>query len=192
MELMPHEDKFPQMLDLFTPDIVNKFANVIQARSSYQLQHFVVNQHDTDPMRYMQTLLEIQSIYYTVKNFLLECEKIRIRIKRLKATGDELDAIQAEQEALSLEQLQVASIGTYRELKELLQILETFPEYTREEIEANQAEYWHKRMYRQIEVDKTGGNSQLGSHLNSLIQMGELKYEAPPRDATLEFRKVED
>lgn len=192
MEIIEIKNKLPDIVDMFTPDIVNKFANVIQARSKYQLNNFVINQHDTDEMKYQQTLLEIQNIYYTVKHFLLESEKIKIRIKRLKATGDELDAIDAEQEALSLEQMEVASLGTYRELKELLRILDTFPEYTREQIEANQEEYWHKRMHRQIEVDQTAGNSQLASHINSLIQMGELNYEAPEKEEILEIRRLEN
>jgi hypothetical protein len=165
-----------EITSLFTPEIVELFAEISQTRSDYQLEKFVVNQHDTDEMRYVQTLLEIQNIYYTVKHLSLEAKKNQIKIERLRATGDEIDAIDAEQIEIGLEQTSLASLGTYRELETLLKILSEFPRYTRSQIEAGQADYWNKRMHRQIETDQVGGRPSIAAHLNSLIQMGELRY----------------
>jgi hypothetical protein len=175
-----------EITSLFTPDIVELFAEISQSRSDYQLEKFVVNQHDTDEMRYVQTLLEIQNIYYTVKYLSLETQKNQIKVDRLKATGDEIDAIDAEQIELGMEQTKLASLGTLRELETLLGILKQFPRYTRSEIEAGQKDYWNKRMYRQIETDQMGGRPSIAAHLNSLIQMGELSYVAENEKQSIE------
>lgn len=164
-----------EITSLFTPDIVELFAEISQTRSDYQIEKFVVNQHDTDEMRYVQTLLEIQNIYYTVKHLSLESKKKKIKIERLRATGDEIDAIEAEQIEIGMEQTSLASLGTYRELETLLKILSQFPRYTRAQIEAGQSEYWTKRMHRQIQTDQLGGRPSIAAHLNSLIQMGQLE-----------------
>jgi hypothetical protein len=165
-----------EITSLFTPEIVELFAEVSQSRSDYQLEKFVVNQHDTDEMRYVQTLLEIQHIYYTVKHMSLEAKKDKIKLERLRATGDEIDAIEAEQLEIGMERGSLVALGTYRELETLLKILSQFPRYTRDQIEAGQADYWNKRMHRQIETDQMGGRPSIAAHLNSLIQMGELRY----------------
>lgn len=165
-----------EITSLFTPDIVSLFAEISQSRTDYQLEKFVINQHDTNEMRYVQTLLEIQSIYYSVKHASLEMQKNKIKVERLRATGDEIDALEAEQIELGMEQNSVASIGTYRELETLLKFLGTFPRYTRAQIEANQSQYWLKRMNRQIETDRMGGTPNMAAHLTSLYQMGELRY----------------
>ena len=175
-----------EITSLFTPDIVELFAEISQSRSDYQLEKFVVNQHDTDEMRYVQTLLEVQQIYYTVKHLSLETKKNQIKIDRLKATGDEIDAIDAEQIELGMEQTQLAALGTLRELETLLKILEQFPRYTRTQIEAGQTDYWRKRMNRQIETDRMGGRPSIAAHLNSLIQMGELRYVTEDQKQSIE------
>lgn len=175
-----------EITSLFTPDIVALFAEVSQTRSDYQLEKFVINQHDTDEMRYVQTLMEVQHIYYTVKHLSLETQKNQIKIDRLKATGDAIDAIDAEQIELGMEQTRLAALGTLRELETLLKILEQFPRYTRAQIEAGQADYWHKRMTRQIETDRMGGRPSMAAHLNSLIQMGELHFVEDPTKQPVE------
>jgi hypothetical protein len=103
-------------------------------------------------------------------------QKNEIKIKRLKSTKDEIDTLEAQQIELGMEQSRLAAIGTFRELKALLDILNTFPRYSRQQIEEGQKEYWHKRMHRQVETDQVGGGPSIAAHLNSLIQMGELQY----------------
>ena len=61
----------PDITEKFTPDILLAMAEVQQARSDFQLEKFVVNQHDTDEMRYQQTVIELQQLYYTIKTCLL-------------------------------------------------------------------------------------------------------------------------
>lgn len=176
---MEQENKLPEIISMFTPDIVERFVEVTQSRSRYQLDKFVINQHDTDEMKYVQILLEIQGLYYATKDRLIEMEKNRIKIKRLRATNDEIDELEAQQIELGMEQSAIHSLSAYREIKYLFEVLEKYPRYTREQIEENQAEYWHKRMHRQAEIDRLANNPGFAGHIASLIQMGELEYIAP-------------
>jgi len=175
-------EKIPDVKTYITNDIVSLFAEVQQPRSRFQIEKFVVNAHDTDPMRYVQTLNEIQSLYYTIKNVSLQLKKTEIEIARLKATGDEVDAIDAEIKELGLEQTRVVGVGAFRELEVLLDILKTFPRYTREDIENNQLEYWQKRLDRQLQLETMGGNQSIAAHLGSLEQIGSFSRELQIED----------
>ena len=59
----------PNIDEKYTPDVLLAMAEVQQSRSNFQLQNFVVNQHDTDEMRYQQTVIELQQLYYTIKSY---------------------------------------------------------------------------------------------------------------------------
>lgn len=179
-------EQLNKISNLFTPEIVNIFAEISQSRSDYQIEKFVVNQHDTDEMKYVQIIIEIQSFYYSVKNSILEMKKNKIKIDRLRATGDEIDEIEAQQIELGIEQSTINAIGIFRELKKLIEMLEKYPRFTREQIEQNQIEYWHKRMHRQVETEQVGGRPSLAAHLTSLIQMGELEYVTKDEFKSLE------
>lgn len=135
--------------EYFTPEIVATFAEVHQPRSRFQLERFVVGQHDTPEMQYHQIITEIQALYYTIKQVNLEVEKTRIEIQRLRATGDEIDAIDAEIKELGIEQTSVVAVGAFRELEVLLELKAKYPQYTRQDIEAGQEEYWSLRLERQ-------------------------------------------
>ena len=139
----------PDLTKYFTPEIVATFAEIHQPRSRFQLEKFVIGSQDTDEMRYYQCVTEIQALYYTIKQVTLELEKTRIEIQRLRATGDEIDEIEAQIKELGIEQTQVVGVGAFRELEILLDIKNSYPEYTRKEIEADQSNYWSKRLDRQ-------------------------------------------
>jgi hypothetical protein len=86
----------PDVEERYTPDVLLAMAEVQQARSNFQLEKFVVNQHDTDEMRYQQTVIELQQLYYTIKTVSLEMKKTEIEINRLRDTGDEVDELDAQ------------------------------------------------------------------------------------------------
>lgn len=139
----------PDITKYFTPEIVATFATVHQPRSNFQLEKFVIGAHDTDEMRYYQCVTEIQQLYYTIKQVSLQLEKTNIEINRLRATGDDIDEIEAQIKELGMEQTKVVAVGAFRELETLLKIKSQFPEYDRNDIELNQPEYWTKRLDRQ-------------------------------------------
>lgn len=120
-------DNLPDIDKYFTPEIVATFASVQQPRSEFQIEKFVIGQHPTPEMQYYQTILEIQNLYYTIKQVALEMKKTEIEIERLRATGDEIDEVNAQIKELGLEQTRVVGIGAFRELDIFLRIKENYP-----------------------------------------------------------------
>jgi hypothetical protein len=139
----------PDITTYFTPEIVATFAEVHQPRSTFQLERFVIGQHDTDEMQYVQCVTEIQALYYTIKEVSLSLQITEIEITRLRATGDEIDELNAQIKELGIEQTKVVGVGAFRELEILLAIMRRYPAYTRKEIELGQPDYWTKRLNRQ-------------------------------------------
>jgi anion-transporting ArsA/GET3 family ATPase len=166
----------PEITEKFTPDLLLAMAEIQQSRSDFQLQKFVVNQHDTEEMRYLQTVIELQQLYYTIKTVSLEMKKTEVEIKRLRETEDEIDEIDAQLKELGLEQTRLVGIGAFRELDSLMAIYNSFEhKYTRAEIEAAQPDYWNKRLSRQATLEAIGGTQAQAAHLDSLRQIGALE-----------------
>jgi hypothetical protein len=170
---------FENVEEKLTPDVLLAMAEIQQPRSQFQLEKFVINQHDTDEMKYFQCVTEIQSLYYTIRTVSLEMKKTEIEIAKLRATGDEVDEIDAQLKELGLEQTRLVGVGAFRELGHLMNIFESFPiKYTREQIEIAQPDYWSKRLNRQAILELTGGTQAAASHLDSLRQIGAIEVSA--------------
>lgn len=173
------KEVLPDIYQYINNDIVKLFAEVNQSRSQFQLENFVLKQHDTPEMQYVQCVTELEQLYFTVRNVSLKLKKDEIEIKRLRDTGDEIDEIDAQLKELGIEQTRVIGVGTFREIKILLDLLKTFPRYTREEIEKAQPDYWTKRLTRQYDLQMATKDVSSASHLNSLIQTGIVEYKQP-------------
>jgi len=145
-------NNLPDIAKYFTPDIVATFAEVHQPRSAFQLEKFVIGQHDTDEMRYYQCVTEIQALYYTIKEVTLRNKIIELEIAELRTSGDGIKELEAQIKELGLEQTLVVAVGAFRELEILLGIMNSYPQYNRKEIEAGQPEYWGKRLNRQEQL----------------------------------------
>lgn len=170
---------FNNINEKYTSDILDAIAEVQQARSNFQIEKFVIGQHETEEMQYYQTLIELQSLYYTLKNVSLQIKKTEIQIDRLRQTGDEIDEIEAQILELGLEQTRVVGKGSIRELDRLIQIYNSFEhKYTRSEIEERQIEYWEKRLNRQAMLEAiAGGSTAQAAHLDSLRQIGAIEFK---------------
>lgn len=155
-------------------------AEIQQPRSEYQLQHFVVGQHDTEPQRYRQCLTEIQALYYTLRTVKLELQKSELQVERLRATRDAVDELDAQIKEVGMEQTRLVMIGAERELEALKNIwLDFKTHYTHAQIEDDQREYWHERLNRQARLEAMGSGRVGWAQLDALNQIGEL-------DTTLE------
>lgn len=139
----------PDIASYFKPEIVALFAEVHQPRSDFQLEKFVLNQHETDEMRYYQCVTELQSLYYTIKEVSLQMKKTQIQVDRLRATADPIDELEAQIKELGMEQTRVVATGACREFETLLRLLEQFPAFNRQDIEANQSQYWELKLEAQ-------------------------------------------
>ncbi len=152
-------------------NIRDAIAEVQQPRSRYQLVHFVLGQHDTPEMRFYQLCLELQDMGYKLRMAQLNVKKTEIEIARLVATGDDLDAIEAEEKQVGLEQTRIVMRGAERELAILTDLFDESQKFTRDEIEHAQPEYWQKRLTRQTNLQIMSGGVQW-AQLDSLRQAG--------------------
>ena len=156
---------------------INKaIAEVQQPRSRFQLERFVLGQHATPEMQYYQTVIELQDSIYKYKLAQISVQKSELKIAKLRATGDELDELKAQEVELGLAQTQFAMLGAEREMKHLLEIFDTFThKYTRDEIEAAQPDYWQARLTNNAKAMLMGGASVNPAHIEAMEQAGVLE-----------------
>jgi hypothetical protein len=165
-------------------NITDAIAEVQQPRSRYQLIHFVIGQHDTPEMRFYQLCLELQDMGYKLRMAQLGVRKAEIEITRLLETGDELDALEAEEKQVGLEQTQIVMRGAERELAVLTDLFDESQKFTRDEIEHAQPEYWEKRLTRQTNLQIMSGGVQW-AQLDSMRQIGMLDELVEAREAQI-------
>lgn len=149
---------------------------IVRERSNYQLRYFVVGQHDTPEMQYRQILMEVKALVTKIRMAELQVEKQRIKIERL--SDDPLDQIKAEEHrvgiAITLDLIEAAR----RELEFLLNLAQEYPQYTPQDIEDNQREYWEARLQRQASLDRLSVEQQVSAgNLMSMLNAGLLNRE---------------
>jgi|TARA_R110000824_G_scaffold138263_1_gene302895 hypothetical protein len=165
-------------------NISDAIAEVQQPRSRFQLVHFVIGQHDTPEMRFYQLCLELQDMGYKLRLAQLGVRKTQVEISRLEATGDELDAIEAEEKQVGLEQTRIVMLGAEREIAILTDLFDESTHYTRAEIEHAQPEYWQARLTRQTNLQLMAGGVDAGQ-LTSLHNAGLLDEVVAERERHL-------
>jgi hypothetical protein len=165
-------------------NITEAIAEIQQPRSRYQLIHFVIGQHDTPEMRFYQLCLELQDMGFKLRTAQLSVRKTEIEIARLLETGDELDAIEAEEKEVGLEQTRIVMRGAEREIAVLTDLFDESQKFTRDEIEHAQPEYWEKRLTRQTNLQIMSGGVQW-AQLDSMRQIGMLDELVEAREAQI-------
>ena len=171
----------PEITSKLSNAILEAMAEIQQPRSPFQLQKFVINQHQTPEMQYSQCVTEIQALYYTIRTVTLDMQIQEIKMNRLRESGDEIDSLEADKLELGLEQTRLVGIGAFRELDALIAIFESFPkQFTRQEIDDAQPVYWKQRLERQSALQTLGGSQAGASHLEALLQIEEPNIEELP------------
>ena len=155
-------------------DIQLSFIEVQMPRTPYQLERFVIGQHDTAEMQFVQVCRELEALYYTIKEVSLLNKKTELEIARLRSSGDEIEAIEADIKELNLERTRLVAIGARRELEALIVIYDRITHFTRAQIDESQSDYWQARLTRQanLQIMSSGAN---WAHLEALDQIGVLK-----------------
>ena len=156
-------------------EIEKVIAEVQQPRSRFQLERFVLGQHATPEMQYYQTVIELQDAIYKYKLAVINVKKAELKIAKLRATGDELDELKAQEVELGLTQTAFAMVGSEREMKHLLEIFDSFThKYSRAEIDAAQPDYWQARLTNNAKAMLMGGASVNPAHIEAMEQAGVL------------------
>ena len=159
-------------LDKYTQDTITT------SRSKYQLQHFVIGQHPTAPMRWRQIILEAQNLAYAIRSAELSVEKNKIEIYRLLSTGDPIDAIDAEQKHIDNQITERTLAGARIELGWLEEIAAETGAFTFDEIETDQPTYWAQRLQRQADLDRLSAIENVtAGNLTSMLNAGLLTYQ---------------
>ena len=153
-ELIPFND--------WQKELADAFKAIQQPRTDFQIEHFVVGQHVTEVRRWHQCVLELQIKFQNFRRGKLSEEKLLSKIKKKEAAGK---IRRAEELRIDLEDLQLAMLGAVNELKCLWAIYKSFPRaFTREEINAAEAEYWQKRLTMQARHDlESDGRIAIGN-----------------------------
>ncbi len=140
------------------------FMEIQMPRTAYQIKHFVVGAHDTEPQQYFQCVLELQIKDSNIRRALLHKRKIELEIEQLDI-GSEIDKIEADIKRIDIIDQDRAILGAWREFQVLYEIWQQFPKkYTREELDAAQPEYWRRRLARQASQDLQAlGRVQIGN-----------------------------
>ncbi len=151
------------------------FDEIQQPRSDYVLQNFVVNEKDTDPMRYAQCVLELQIKYDVIRQAKLHRRKLEIEIAEFEALGTETSQIDADLKRIDIEIQDRALLGASREFEALYSIWKSFPhQYTHSELNDAQEEYWNKRLTRQANQDLFASGRVSIGNIDALRQIGQL------------------
>ena len=154
---------------LFDNEVANTIADVQQSRSRFQMEKFVVGQHRSPEMRFMQICLELQSMEYAVALSYLNERHAQVKIDKHRSKGTELGEIKAEKQELALRKMQLVRVGAMRELQLLREMFNESHHYTREEIERAQPEYWRERLTRHHALQTAAGTPNW-SMLDTMIQ----------------------
>ena len=131
-----------------TMNIQAAIKEIQQSRSRYQLEKFVIGQHDSPEMQYYQLCLEANTTMGAIQETELRIEKLKAEAEELRETGKKSDAIEAKIKELQIPNLETQLIGQRRELDFMEELFSQYPTYTREDIEKAQPDYWRQRLMR--------------------------------------------
>jgi hypothetical protein len=150
------------------------FSKYTAGRTSFQLERFVMQEHDLPERKFLQLMMELKSMRDGFIGDVFEIEKIKIEIKRLIAKNDEVDALEAMKKQYFLKQLQENMIFREREIKTIVQLINSLPKiYTYDEIEAAESRYWECRLTRQAFEDMASAQTGINQgNIRANIQAG--------------------
>lgn len=156
---------------------------VIPSRTKFQLENFVIKQHDTPQMQWRQILIEAQDLAYKIRMAELGIQKTKIEIERLLQTGDAVDAVEAEEKNVGVILTERTLMGARMEMRWLEEMAHKIGAFSYEEIEDNQEEYWEKRLLRQADADIFSATKGISvGNVHSMLSAGMLRIkENEPR-----------
>jgi len=166
-------------------NIETAIKEIQQSRSRYQLEKFVVGQHDSPEMQYYQLVIEANGTTNSIKETELRIEKVKAEADELRETGKKSDSIEAQIKELSIPELETQLIGQRRELAFMEELFSQYENYTREDIELAQPEYWRSRLMRVGEMQMLARQGGVDwAHIQALYQ-ADVLHEAITKMPTM-------
>jgi hypothetical protein len=174
MEIIYNEDSTNAATER-VKNLLVEMNGMKQNRSNFALTHFVVMQHDRVGRQRMQVLDELESMLFSVLDMQdnLELNLLDLKVLQDCPVSDprrtDIAIRKAERDIIRLK-MQINSHT--REIQTLLSILDRLPVYTREQFEAEEAEYWNARLSRQALLSQRGNYTGMGEgNLDTILQM---------------------
>lgn len=123
------------------------FSAACQPRSNYQIEKFVVGDHETPERQYMQVVVELQHKTSAIRRAVVNQKQL---IRKLSKEQDEL-----ERELIQIDLDDVALVieGAVREFNTLYAIYQRFPSFSAEQLQMAEQAYWQQRLARQAQID---------------------------------------
>jgi len=135
-------------------ELLKAFKEMPQAKPDYVLRNLVIGSHETTEQQYAHTILELRIAYNALRRSKIHLERIDYELEQLRIKGDTVSEFDARDKEIDKYDLECAVIGKLREFNCLYKIWQSFPKkYTRADVNANQPEYWKKRLTRQANQD---------------------------------------
>lgn len=191
------------MTDLIPQSDLAKFAEseraIQQARTPFELAHFVVGQHDAEPRAWAQCTLELGIKIRNLRRAQIGERKQIRQIDYLEtiARGDTPDeeakkradaADDADLAKIDLEEQSLAVLGAFREAQALKALYDSFGRtYTRDELNAAEPDYWRRRLNRQAMHD-TNAHGRIGVGNQDALRMAGMPVPGLP-DYTREVER---
>lgn len=148
------------------------FEAIAMPRPAYVLENLVVKTHEHITQQWLQCVLEMRIKYQNIRRGIIQKQIAECEISELMETGLRADTLKAELKQLDLDDLHYSQLGMVREFFALYAIYQQFPRFTREQLDAGQAEYWYNRLTKQAAQDiRSAGRVSVGN-LEGLRQIG--------------------
>lgn len=167
------DNKLKEFSDKFDLGAID-FSKYTAGRTSFQLERFVMQEHDLPERKFLQLMMELKSMRDGFISDCFEIEKLKIEIKRLIATNDEIDNLEACKKQYILRQCEENMIFREREIKTIVRLINALPKiYTYDEIEAAESVYWEHRLTRQAFEDMVSAQTGINQgNVRANIQAG--------------------
>lgn len=167
------DNKLKEFSDKFDLGAID-FSKYTAGRTSFQLERFVMQEHDLPERKFLQLMMELKSMRDGFISDCFEIEKLKIEIKRLIATNDEIDNLEACKKQYILRQCEENMIFREREIKTIVRLINALPKiYTYDEIEAAESVYWERRLTRQAFEDMVSAQTGINQgNVRANIQAG--------------------
>ncbi len=150
------------------------FSKYTAGRTSFQLERFVMQEHDLPERKFLQLMMELKSLSDGFIGDCFDIEKLKIEIKRLQLKNDEIDNLEACKKQYILRQHEENMIFREREIKTIVKLINSLPKiYTYDEIEAAESRYWECRLTRQAFEDMASAQTGINQgNIRANIQAG--------------------
>jgi hypothetical protein len=174
-------------------DLIAAFDEIQMPRSEYELRKFVIESQDTPAKAYAHCVLELSNKYDNLRLANIDVQIKEHEIADLEAKSDKISMLEAQKKRIELEQTNRARLGALREFEALYRIWNEFEhKYTRAEIDADQPEYWSRRISRQANNDMVATGRVSPSNVDALHMIGKASVPALDVVRDVERRYLEN